>query len=139
MKGAALGGAVTLTLGLFLGSAFTKDRENRLDPSAYKKCMDEANGITSEMHGCLADELARQDKMLNDAYKTAMDSMVNDAEKIRLRDAEREWIKRTAVKCNAAGKESAGGSAEPLMIDDCYIQETEARTLDLREIARKRR
>jgi uncharacterized protein YecT (DUF1311 family) len=91
------------------------------------------------MRGCLADELARQDKMLNDAYKAAMASMVNNAEKIRLRDAEREWIKRTAVKCNAAGKDSAGGSAEPLMIDDCYIQETEARTLDLREIAQKRR
>ena len=78
-------------------------------------------------------------KMLNDTYKAVMDSMVSDAQKIKLRDAEREWIKRTATKCNAAGKESAGGSAEPLMIDDCYIQETETRTLYLRKIGRTRR
>jgi uncharacterized protein YecT (DUF1311 family) len=139
MKSIALGGVVALTLVLCPGSVFAKDREDRLDTPAYKKCMDEANGITSEMHGCLADELARQDKMLNDTYKAVMDSMVSDAQKIKLRDAEREWIKRTATKCNAAGKESAGGSAEPLMIDDCYIQETETRTLYLRKIARTRR
>jgi uncharacterized protein YecT (DUF1311 family) len=122
MKSIALGGVVALTLVLCPGSIFAKDREDRLDTPTYKKCMDEANGITSEMHGCLADELARQDKMLNDTYKAVM-----------------EWIKRTATKCNAAGKESAGGSAEPLMIDDCYIQETETRTLYLRKIARTRR
>jgi uncharacterized protein YecT (DUF1311 family) len=79
MKGIVLGGAVALTIVMCPGSSFDKDHEDRLDTPTYKKCMDEANGITAEMHGCLADELERQDKLLNDTYKVVLDSMVKDA------------------------------------------------------------
>jgi uncharacterized protein YecT (DUF1311 family) len=140
MKRMALGGAIALALFLCpRATGFAKDREDRLDTPTYKKCMNEANGITVEMHGCLAEELERQNKLLNDTYKAVMDTMVHDAQKIRLRHDEREWIKRTATKCDAAGQDSAGGTAEPLLIDDCYIQETETRTLYLRKIGRIRR
>jgi uncharacterized protein YecT (DUF1311 family) len=138
MRNTAIGCAAALTFVLSPGSIFADNGPRQLDTPEYKKCMDEADGVTSEMHGCLADELTRQDKILNDTYKVFMDSMVNDAQKTQLRNAEREWIKRTARKCNAAGKESAGGSAEPFMIDDCYIQETEARTLYLRKLSQSK-
>jgi uncharacterized protein YecT (DUF1311 family) len=131
-----LGGAVAVTFILCAGSTLAKDGEDRLDTPTYKKCMESAGGVTAAMRECTAEELVRQDKMQNDTYKVVMHSMVNDARKIRLRDAEREWLKRTKKKCDAAGAAFDNGTAGPLAIDDCYMSETESRTLYLRKLKR---
>jgi uncharacterized protein YecT (DUF1311 family) len=133
---AGLGGAVAVTFVLCAGSTFAKDGEDRLDTPTYKKCMESAGGVTVAMRECTADELVRQDKMLNDTYKVVMGSMVSNAQKIRLRDAEREWLKHTKKKCDAAGAAFGNGTAGPLAIDDCYLSETETRMLYLRKLDR---
>jgi uncharacterized protein YecT (DUF1311 family) len=74
---AELSGAVAVTFVLCAGSTFAKDSKDRLDTSTYKKCMESAGGVTDAMRECTADELERQDKMLNDTYKVVMGSMVN--------------------------------------------------------------
>ena len=133
---AELGGAAAVTFVLCAGSTFAKDGEDRLGTPTYKKCMESSGGVTGEMRECIADEQARQDKMLNDTYKVVMGSMVNNAQRIRMRDAEREWLKRTKKKCDARGAAAGNGTAGPLVIDDCWLSETETRTLYLRKLAR---
>jgi uncharacterized protein YecT (DUF1311 family) len=131
-----LGGAVAVTFILCAGSTFAKDGEDRLDTPTHKKCMESSGGVTGEMRGCIADEQVRQDKMLNDTYKVVMGSTVNNVQRIRMRDAEREWLKRTKKRCDARGAAAGNGTAGPLVIDDCWLSETETRTLYLRKLAR---
>ena len=133
---AELGGAAAVTFVLCAGSTFAKDSADRLDTPTYKKCMESSSGVTVAMRECIADEQVRQDKMLNDTYKVVMGSMVNNAQRIRMRNAEREWLKRTKKKCDAAGAAAGGGTAGPLVIDDCWLSETQTRTLYLRKLAR---
>ena len=132
---ADLGSAAAVTFVLCAGSTFAKDSADRLDTSTYKKCMKSSGGVTGEMRECIADEQVRQDKTLNDTYKVVMGSMVNNAQRIRMRDAEREWLKRTKKKCDARGAAAGNGTAGPLVIDDCWLSETETRTLYLRKLA----
>jgi uncharacterized protein YecT (DUF1311 family) len=133
---AELGGAAAVTFVLCAGSTFAKNSEDRLDTPTYKKCMEGSGGVTVAMRECIADEQVLQDKMLNDTYKVVMGRMVNNAQRIRMRDAEREWLKRTKKKCDAAGAAVGNGTAGPLVIDDCWLSETETRTFYLRKLAR---
>jgi uncharacterized protein YecT (DUF1311 family) len=131
---AELGGAAAVKFVLCAGSTFAKDGEDQLDTPTHKKCTESSGGVTGEMRGCIADEQVRQDKMLNDTYEVVMGSMVNNAQRIRMRDAEREWLKRTKKKCAARGAAAGNGTAGPLVIDDCWLSETETRTLYLRKL-----
>jgi uncharacterized protein YecT (DUF1311 family) len=91
--------------------------------TTYNQCMDAASGITSSMISCTGDEHDKQDARLNLTYKTLM-GRLSPAQQVKLRVLERTWIKRTKTRCDRAGDGAAGGSMQPLIIYDCYLQET---------------
>ncbi len=66
---------------------------------------DECTGSTPEMVDCLMAQHARWDKELTTAYQRAMKDAV-PAQKEKLRDAERAWIKYRDANCDyyAAGE-----------------------------------
>jgi uncharacterized protein YecT (DUF1311 family) len=94
-------------------------------------CMDAAGGSTLPMRGCIGAEHVCWDKVLNEAYQARMDGRYG-TEKIKLRDAERAWLRATARKCDHAGDDEAGGSLQGVEIDQCYLDETIRRAIYLR-------
>lgn len=60
---------------------------------AFRQCVRDSGGVTAAMRTCMADEYRRLDKVLNAAYRGALRRLQNDAARVRLRDAQRAWLK----------------------------------------------
>ena len=112
-------------------SAAAEPSLDRYYSKTYNTCMDTAGGSTMPMKDCIGDEYAAWDKSLNQTYQALMATR-SDATKIQLRDDERAWLRRTEIKCAAAGDDDAGGSLQTVDIDQCNLDERVKRTLYLR-------
>jgi len=102
-----------------------------MKPSAsnYKTCLN--NAISDyEMIVCNDKELERQDKRLNRYYKQAMKSESNN--KVRLKKAQRVWIKYRDSKCEAEAALMEGGTGEALLIGGCIVETTRLRADELK-------
>jgi uncharacterized protein YecT (DUF1311 family) len=97
---------------------------------AYTACQDKALS-TNEIRGCISDEDGAWDKQLNTVYQALM-ALRSEAEKVKLRDDERAWLKRTAHKCDHAGDGEMGGTLQGVEIDQCNLDEKILRTFYLR-------
>lgn len=100
----------------------------------YRRCMasgDAANGVTSALIDCARLENDRQDRILNDTYKTIM-ATLPDARKDQLRQDERAWLKQRKAKCDAEAAEDAGGSLAEVDYNDCMLKSTTERVIDLK-------
>lgn len=97
--------------------------------------MDEAAGVTVDIHNCTGAEEARWDDRLNEAYKAVMDSdRFSDNSKSELRDAQRAWIAYREKVCQADGDLLAeGGTAATLIAAGCALSMTAQRTLELED------
>jgi len=98
---------------------------------AYAACLDRAGGVTPEMRFCISAEQERWEAQLNGAYRQAMASLPL-ARQAGLRGEERSWLRRREHVCASAGDDEAGGTLQPVEIDQCYLDETIRRTLRLR-------
>jgi uncharacterized protein YecT (DUF1311 family) len=99
----------------------------------YKDCIFQSKGITEKMDSCILDELDHQDTLLNDSYKTVM-SNVDEKWKEEFRKAQRLWIQYRDANCKLYGMKFEGGTATILLVNDCVLQMTARRALELREL-----
>lgn len=98
----------------------------------HKQCMDNSGGVTINMRECNGDELKRQDKRLNKAYKEAM--KVLDAKHTdELKKVQRLWIKYRDAKCDFLFG-LTGGTIDLLIGGSCYVDMTEKRAGELEDI-----
>ena len=95
--------------------------------AAEKDCNDATN--QNDMNICVEDGYKAADKALNDAW-----NRLSGADKDRLRDEERAWIKRRDSDCKASAAENEGGSIYPTVYFGCMAEKTKARTRTLRAI-----
>ncbi|MBU9523586.1 lysozyme inhibitor LprI family protein [Burkholderia multivorans] len=86
----------------------------------------EESGVTADILDCLNAEGNKADKRLNEAYKATM-ARLSGSRKEVLRNEERQWIKARDAKCNAAGKEFAGGTAQTVEQTSCFVETTKQR------------
>ena len=104
---------------------------DRYYSKTYNDCMEAAGGSTMPMRDCMAAEYQAWDKQLNAVYQALIASGAAP-EKVKLRDDERAWLKRTKQKCDHAGDDEQGGSLQGVEIDQCNLDETILRTVYLR-------
>lgn len=131
--GLAIAASVALALAGFAGAAWAAPGADAYYSKAYDACMDAAGGSTYPMRDCIGAEHATWDKALNEAYQALMKRRPA-AEQAQLRDDERAWLRRTKARCDHAGDDEAGGSLQPVEIDQCYLDETILRTERLRSL-----
>ena len=112
--------------GAFLAGCSKAEAADDGTTAAYKACMDRSGGVTVEMHDCDTAELERQDLKLNAVYKARMAALPT-SRRIALRDSERAWLKATKARCDRAA-DGEGGTMVPLIINECWIEATIART-----------
>ncbi len=86
----------------------------------------EESGVTADILDCLNAEGDKADKKLNDTYKATM-ARLSGTRKDALRNEERQWIKARDAKCNAAGKDFAGGTAQTVEQTSCFVETTKQR------------
>jgi uncharacterized protein YecT (DUF1311 family) len=99
---------------------------------AYAACLDKAGGVTFAMQDCIAQELERQDRRLNAAYKALMTS-VPEKRRAQLRDVQRKWIAFRDANC-AFYLDPDGGQADRLAANECVVTLTAQRASELESL-----
>jgi len=98
----------------------------------FYKCEKLKGATTTGISSCLEEELKREDKKLNIAYKKAKATIqpfrINSLKKVQL-----AWIKYRNVKCNFFNHKESGTSGS-LDEQECRIKETIVRTKELENI-----
>ena len=95
----------------------------------YAACMDQSNGITSNMLDCIGEELEKQDARLNSAYRT-LTSQLNAERKQQLVAAQRLWIQYRDANCQFYA-DPEGGTLATLSANQCVLDETSQRASEL--------
>jgi len=125
----------TLLLGAVLfcvaeASAAARPVEDGYGLSAeHDRCMssgDAARGVTTGIVDCDREELDRQDHRLNAAYRKLMAGLA-PARRVRLRNAERAWIRERDRRCEKAAEPEAGGTLALILRSSCFASETKER------------
>lgn len=111
-----------LALLLFMPFAYAESYSAK-----YMTCIDNSNGVTSELINCIAEETDYQDKRLNIAYKKAMQSL-NSKDKHSLRMKQRSWIKARDEKVNSV---IGDGTSHQLNTMSVFLDETMNRAEEL--------
>jgi uncharacterized protein YecT (DUF1311 family) len=84
---------------------------------------------TMEMVDCIDAETKLQDKALNATYQKIMADL-NDRQKTNLKAAQRAWIAYRDAWC-AAQQDSDWGSISTIVANNCVLDETIRRTIEL--------
>lgn len=119
----------TLVLGAFLASGAQAEEPRS---SQYKQCTDRDSTEVS-LRMCADAELKRRDGNLNAAYKEAM-SIADGAQKQKLLESQRLWIRMRDATCDAFALKYEGGTLGPRAALDCMIDQTIRRTRDLQDL-----
>lgn len=90
--------------------------------AAWQTCLDRAVS-TADMRDCSAREYVRLDRRLNQVYRATMARLTPPA-RIRLRDAQRAWLRVRFDDCERDLQQNGtGGTADLLNNDGCIQRE----------------
>jgi uncharacterized protein YecT (DUF1311 family) len=92
----------------------------------YNDCMEKAEGVTVDMLDCSADELRRQDALLNTTYRKLMTSL-SPQQREELKEAQRTWIKYRDTSCSLMRSVEGGGTLSAVIGSGCVLEETARR------------
>ena len=98
-------------------------------------CLDKAGGVTAAMQDCIKEEIERQDRRLNTAYQSLMNSVPEKRQR-QLRDAQRKWVSFRDANCRFYF-DPEGGSAARLASNECVVTLTADRSHELENLKRK--
>lgn len=118
--------AAVLLAGVMASNAIASDW---LFTPKFSTCMDQSGGVTGAMLSCIRAETAIQDARLNTAYQ-AFREQLSEARRLELRTVQRLWIKYRDANCGFYA-DPEGGSLATVMSNDCVLQETASRAIEL--------
>lgn len=107
--------------------AVAQDKEIGLS-TGFEKCMDKAVS-TVDMIDCMTKENTSQDKRLNRAYKSLMETLSAERKK-KLQEAQRAWIKYRDANCDYYN-DPDGGSMARIAANNCVLDATASRAQEL--------
>jgi uncharacterized protein YecT (DUF1311 family) len=93
--------------------------------SAFAKDCDDAIS-TVDMLNCNAENLASEDKRLNDVYKKLLAKEDKEGQK-KLRAAQRAWITFRDAECEYDSDSMRGGSLQAVLYSGCLAEATKSR------------
>jgi uncharacterized protein YecT (DUF1311 family) len=128
LETAAMTRTTFATFAIIAGCIVSVQAQEKLS-DAYASCMEKASGATPAMQDCIAGELARQDKRLNESYKELMASL-EGKRKSQLREVQRKWLAFRDANCAFYDKPD-GGQADRLAANECVVQFTAQRATEL--------
>ena len=110
-------------------------KKNNLRAS-YHMCLDASDGVTAKVLECISMEFAYQDALLNRTFRQLL-SNLPPAQKIRLRNEEKQWLFEGDAACNSAA--DGGVTADLLNTRSCSLDRTANRADALEKMAENKR
>lgn len=94
--------------------------EDEVTSPQLKRCLDTSGTTTIGMNACLSDELARQDKRLNQVYQALM-RKASATQAAELRTAQRAWLAYRDVTCGLFATFGEGGTIDQINVGSCEV------------------
>jgi uncharacterized protein YecT (DUF1311 family) len=91
----------------------------------------------AEMNICAGKKFQDADAVLNQVFKRLV-AMLDDEQKLQLRDVENSWLKYRDANCDFVADEYKGGSMRPMIHALCLEEMTRNRTTELRNQIKER-
>ena len=106
------------------GGCANGQRQKKSDPCANAQTQ-------AEMNNCAGKEYKTADAALNQVYQKLV-SMLDDEEKVQLKDAENAWLKYRDANCEFVADQYKGGTIRPMINGLCLAEMTRNRTTELK-------
>ena len=88
------------------------------------------SGVTADMREATTELSETWENELNTVYSLLMEKLPK-AEKVKLENEQKKWLKNRNIKAKKDAKEAEGGTMEPLLFTSCIKDLNEARAIEL--------
>ena len=114
----------------FSSNSYEKDLVGRMKVLEEKAQVKLDSGVTAEMREGIAELSEGWENELNTIYSLLMEKLPK-AEKIKLENEQKKWLKNRDIKAKKDAKEAEGGTMEPLLFTSSIEELNEERAIEL--------
>ena len=114
----------------FSSNSYEKDLVGRMKVLEEKVQVKLDSGVTADMREGIAELSEAWEKELNTVYSLLMEKLPK-AEKVKLENEQKKWLKNRDIKAKKDAKEAEGGTMEPLLFTSSIEELNEERAIEL--------
>ena len=114
----------------FSSNSYETDLVGRMKVLEEKAQVKLDSGVTAEMREGIAELSEAWEKELNTVYSLLMEKLPK-AEKVKLENEQKKWLKNRNIKAKKDAKEAEGGTMEPLLFTSSIEELNEERAIEL--------
>ena len=114
----------------FSSNSYETDLVGRMEVLEEKAQVKLDTGTTADMREGMAELSEGWENELNTIYSLLMEKLPK-AEKIKLENEQKKWLKNRDIKAKKDAKEAEGGTMEPLLFTSSIKDLNEARAIEL--------
>ena len=114
----------------FSSNSYEKDLVGRMKVLEEKVQTKLDSGVTADMREATTELSETWENELNTVYSLLMEKLPK-AEKVKLENEQKKWLKNRNIKAKKDAKEAEGGTMEPLLFTSSIKDLNEARAIEL--------
>ena len=114
----------------FSSNSYETDLVGRMKVLEEKVQVKLDSGVTADMHEGIAELSEAWENELNTIYSLLMKKLPK-AEKVKLENEQKKWLKNRDIKAKKDAKEAEGGTMEPLLFTSSIEELNEERAIEL--------
>ena len=114
----------------FSSNSYETDLVGRMKVLEEKAQVKLDSGVTADMREGIAELSEAWEKELNTVYSLLMEKLPK-AEKVKLENEQKKWLKNRDIKAKKDAKEAEGGTMEPLLFTSSIEELNEERAIEL--------
>ena len=114
----------------FSSNSYETDLVGRMKVLEEKVQVKLDSGVTADMHEGIAELSEAWENELNTVYSLLMEKLPK-AEKVKLENEQKKWLKNRDIKAKKDAKEAEGGTMEPLLFTSSIKELNEERAVEL--------
>ena len=121
---------ILLGISAFSSNSYETDLVGRMKVLEEKAQTKLDSGVTADMSNATIELSEAWENELNTVYSLLMEKLPK-AEKVKLENEQKAWLKSRNIKAKEAAKEAEGGTMEPLLFDASIKDLNEKRAIEL--------
>ena len=114
----------------FSSNSYETDLVGRMKVLEEKVQVKLDSGVTADMREGMAELSEAWENELNTVYSLLMEKLPK-AEKVKLENEQKKWLKNRNIKAKKDAKEAEGGTMEPLLFTSSIEELNEERAIEL--------
>ena len=121
---------ILLGISAFSSNSYETDLVERMKVLEEKVQTKLDSGVTADMREATTELSETWENELNTVYSLLMEKLPK-AEKVKLENEQKKWLKNRNIKAKKDAKEAEGGTMEPLLFTSSIKDLNEARAIEL--------